>query len=275
MLNLRKICSFFLLIVLAVKSFDLNATQYSKPIAINPHIRIINYSPNEIHAYTGFYNYVASILFEEGEKIITIAIGDPTAWQITPSGSRLFIKPLQDNADTNALIITDKRVYHFALDAREAGGINDKNLVFETRFAYPQITFSSPESIQTSYIPDINENSNLNFNYMVSGSENIKPIRIFDDGRFTYMEFPETNVSLPAVFDVDQNGFESTVNMRTVGKHLVIEKVGTVFTLRSDKEYVCVFNKSRSFHMTKAFKKKIFDHAKNVEKEEKKRRKRN
>jgi type IV secretion system protein VirB9 len=234
--------------VLTLSHINAEAVQYSKPIAINPHIRIINYSPNEVHAYTGFYNYVASILFEDGEKIVTIAIGDPTAWQITPSGNRLFIKPLQNDPETNALIITNKRVYHFSLDAREATGMDDEDLVFETRFAYPQINFSYTES-SDSYIPDINEDSNLNFNYLLSGHEDIKPIRIFDDGRFTYMQFPETNVELPAVFDVDSTGREAVVNIRTVGKYLVIEKVGSLFTLRSDKEHVCVFNKSRPFKL--------------------------
>ncbi len=263
----RKILINFITFFFIVTQYQIsNAVQYSKPIAINPHIRIINYSPNEIHSYTGFYNYVASILFEDGEKIVTIAIGDPTAWQITPSGSRLFIKPLQNDPETNALIITNKRVYHFALDAKEAEGIDDENLVFETRFAYPQINFSYVDSSE-AYIPDINEDSNLNFNYIISGNEDIKPVRIFDDGRFTYIQFPETNINLPAVFDVDERGMESVVNIRSVGKYLIIEKVGSLFTLRSDKDHVCVFNKSRPFKLKTKSLEKI---RKNENKQEKK-----
>lgn len=221
------------------------ADQYSKAIAINPHIRVINYSPNEMHRYTGYYNYAASIVLDNGEKISTIAIGDPTAWQITPAGNRMFIKPLQDNAETNALIITNRRVYHIALDAKEAKGIDDKNLVLETRFAYPQINYLQNTS-QESSIPDINDSTNLNFHYLLSGmSEGIKPIRVFDDGRFTYFQFPENNVTLPAIFDVNEQGAESVVNVRTVGKHMIVEKVGSLFTLRYDKEHVCVFNEDR------------------------------
>jgi type IV secretion system protein VirB9 len=258
----------FIIFVFSPNNNQIHANQYSKPIAINPHIRIINYSPNEMHYYTGFYNYVASILFEDGETIKTFAIGDPTAWQITPSGNRLFIKPLQDNPETNALIITNRRVYHVALDAKEAKGLDDPDLVFETRFAYPQINFATTSGgTQDSYIPDINEDSNLNFNYMISGHEDIKPIRIFDDGRFTYMQFSDSNVNLPAVFDVDDQGAESLVNIRTVGKYLVIEKVGSLFTLRYDKEHACVFNQNRPFKMKRSKIEKILSNEQKVKKE--------
>lgn len=239
----------FVLLCIFFSSSEVFATQYSRAIAINPHIRVINYSPNEVHSYTGFYNYVASILFEEGEKVVTIAIGDPTAWQITPNGNRLFIKPLQDHAETNALIITNRRVYHFALDAREAVGLNDKSLVFETRFVYPQVNFAFNGETGGSYIPDINEDHTLNYNYVLSGNDMIKPVRVFDDGRFTYLEFSEATVNLPAVFDVDDKGFESMTNIRTVGRYMVIEKVGSLFTLRYDKEHACLFNKSRPYKL--------------------------
>ena len=254
---MKKFLKLFFLTVCFALSSKVHGTQYSRAIAINPHIRIINYSPNEVHSYIGFYNYVASILFEDGEKVITIAIGDPTAWQITPNGSRLFIKPLQDHAETNALIITNRRVYHFALNAKEASGLGDKNLVFETRFVYPQVNFSYLSNDSGgSYIPDINEDHTLNYNYALSGNDTIKPVRVFDDGRFTYLEFSNETVNLPAVFDVDERGYESMVNIRTVGRHMVIEKVGSLFTLRYDKEHACLFNKSRPFKLKKEKKKK-------------------
>ncbi len=255
-----------ILLFIIFLAFNCEATQYSRAIAINPHIRMINYSPNEVHSYTGFYNYVASILFEEGEKVVTIAIGDPTAWQITPSANRLFIKPLQDHPETNALIVTNRRIYHFALDAREAAGLHDKNLVFETRFVYPQVNFAYGATDSGSYIPDINEDHTLNYNYVLSGNDMIKPIRVFDDGRFTYLEFSESTMNLPAVFIVDERGNEALVNIRTVGKHLVVEKVGSLFTLRYDKEHACVFNKARPFKLKKD-KKKFGKRSKKKDKE--------
>lgn len=265
-LNINRNFLFFSIIALSF-SKQLSADQKSKPIAINSHIHVMNYSPNEVHRYTGFYNYAADILFEEGEKISTLAIGDPTAWQITPAGNRLYIKPIQDNPETNALIITNRRVYHFILDAKEATGLDDPNLVFETRFVYPQINFLT-NSFQESYIPDINDDVNLNFNYKLSGSDRIKPIRVFDDGRFTYMQFPEANVNFPAIFDVDEKGNEGIVNVRTVGKHLVVEKVGSVFTLRYNDEHVCAFNENRPHVIKRSKLEKILANEKKRKKDE-------
>lgn len=225
------------------------ADQYSKPLAINSHIRMISYSANEMHHYVGFYGYAANILFEDGEEIGTIAMGDPQAWQIIPNGNRLFIKPLQDNPSTNAMIITNRRVYHFSLEAREATSLHDKDLVFETRFIYPETSinnFANNDNI--SYIPDIaDQDNNLNFNYLVSGNNRIKPIRVFDDGKFTYIQFHPKSNTMPAVFLVEEDGYESLVNVRTVGKYLVIEKTGSLFTLRYDKIYACIFNQQNPF----------------------------
>jgi type IV secretion system protein VirB9 len=231
---------------------NLFSDQYSKPLAINSHIRTMSYSPNEIHHYVGFYGYAASIVFEDGEEIVTIAMGDPVAWQLNPIGNRLFIKPVKENAATNALIRTNRRQYHFILNTREASGPYDKDLVFETRFIYPGsvITNFSGGADQSSYIPDIKENhEKLNFDYLLSGNNRIKPIRVFDDGKFTYIQFHPKSTTMPAVFLVEEDGLESLVNVRTVGKYLVVERLGSIFTLRYDKIYACIFNQRNPFDL--------------------------
>ena len=235
------------------------ADRYSKPLAINSHIRVMPYSPNEVHHYVGFYGYAANILFESGEEIVTISMGDPTAWQITPNGNRLFIKPVQEHPETNAMIITNRRVYHFLLTAREATGLFDKDLVFETRFAYPDAVITSFSSGNSSYIPDVNDQDilqNLNFDYLVSGADRIKPIRVFDDGKFTYVEFNPRSTTLPAIFYVEEDGYESMVNVRTVGKTLIVEKLGSMFTLRYDTIYACVYNRSNPWSIKEGVSKK-------------------
>lgn len=229
------------------KSF---ADQYSKPIAINSHIRVMMYSPNEIHHYIGYYGYAASIVFEVGEEINTIAMGDPQAWQLNPIGNRLFIKPIKENAATNALIKTNRREYHFIFNTKKAENPYEKDLVFETRFVYPGSVISniSGPNDNSSYIPDIiDEYDNLSFDYLVSGNNRIKPIRVFDDGKFTYIEFHKKSTTMPAIFLVEDDGYESLVNVRTVGKYIIVERLGSLFTLRYDKIYACIFNQRNPF----------------------------
>ncbi|MDN5247806.1 MAG: P-type conjugative transfer protein VirB9 [Wolbachia endosymbiont of Tyrophagus putrescentiae] len=234
------------------------AKQEPRSIAGDEHIKVINYNPQAIHKYTGFYGYQSSILFEEGEAIENLSMGDPTGWQLLPQGNRLFIKPIDDIAETNATIITNKRVYYFEFHAEEATGLDDPRLAYEVRFIYPTLSggtmyTSSDGNVfsQTNHttIPDLSDveiaKKGLNFNYSIShvkGSESIIPIKVFDDGKFTYLQFKKVNSDFPAVFMVDSKGYESLVNFRTVDNYLIIERVSSVFTLRNGSNVVCLFN---------------------------------
>jgi type IV secretion system protein VirB9 len=236
--------------------------QESRPLPGEHRFRVITYNPNQIHKYVGYYGYQASIIFDEGEEIKTITMGVPDGWQMVPSGRRLFIKPVADDPDdtnTNMLIITNKRIYHFILEAAEVGeeGINDANLVFETRFVYAD---ASTENIQHFDVPDegpdLSDPSKYNFNYKLSGSDYIAPIRIFDDGEFTYFQFSSKNADVPAFFLVDEEGRESLVNYRVNGDYILVEQVASQFTLRHGSEVTCVFNEAKPFAETPFNKKK-------------------
>ncbi len=243
-------------------SGDTFAKQEPRSIAADSHIKVINYNPQAIHKYTGFYGYQSSILFEPGEVIQNLSMGDSTGWQLVSHGNRLFIKPIDDIADTNATIITNKRVYYFEFHAEEATGLDDPRLAYEVRFLYP--LFNSEEIYTTdngdileqaspTTVPDMNDievaKKGLNFNYSIShikGSESIVPTKVFDDGKFTYLQFNKINSDFPAIFMVNSEGYESLINFRVVDDYLILEKVGSVFTLRKGSSTVCLFNEDMS-----------------------------
>ena len=230
------------------------AKQEVRSIAEDDHIKVITYNPQAIHKYVGFYGYQSSIIFEEGESIDTISMGDSTGWQLTPKGNRLFIKPVADKANTNATIITNKRVYYFEFFAEEASGLDDPRLAYEVRFLYGSTeSFGTGDalvvSVNQSAIPDLTDEEvarkGLNFDYLVShnrGSQKIVPLKIFDDNQFTYMQFAHINADLPSIFTVDSEGYESLINFRVSGDYVIIERVSDVFTLRYGSDTVCVFN---------------------------------
>lgn len=230
------------------------AIQKSRPLPIDSRLRVITYNPNGIHHYTGYYNYQASIVLEDGEEVRTISMGDTKSWQIVPQGNRIFIKPIADNpedANTNMLLITSKRTYHFILQAAEVSddGINDPELVFETKFLYPESSNEGKSAVlqfgKQKKGPDLSEPEKYNFNYTISGSELVEPLRVFDDGEFTFFQFKDVNADLPAFFLVDSRGEEELVNYRIAGDYIVIERVTSVFTLRHGQDVVCVFNEAK------------------------------
>ncbi len=238
---------FFVWAVLAFfLSFEsASALQESRPIATDYRIRSVRYSPNEIYKFLGHYGYQSSIEFAEGENIQTVSIGDSIAWLIDPSGNRLFIKPIEQDATTNMTVITDKRIYHFELHARETENIRDTSMIFVMRFAYPDDDYNAVEFANLEPIPDIQaEPEKYNFKYSIQGSDMISPIRIFDDGNFTYMEFRDKNAEVPAIFHVDAQGNEAIVNFRTRGDYIVVERVSPIMTLRRGGYIVCVYNEA-------------------------------
>lgn len=220
-----------------------------QPLPTDHRIKTVPYNKSDIFEFTGHYGYQSLIEFDPAEKIITISIGDSIAWQLQPSGSRLFLKPVEKDAQTNMTVVTDKRTYHFELHAKETEQINDKEMVFALRFVYPdseEATYQLPYNEQDAP-PDLTDpeiRKKMNFNYTITGPDAIAPLRIFDDGKFTYFQFPEKNATIPAFFLVGPDGNESIVNFRMEGDYVVVERVAPRFTLRHGPHVLCVNNKT-------------------------------
>jgi type IV secretion system protein VirB9 len=240
-----KIFRYFLLL-LCFFSFAANAAQMPRFLGSEKKFRSYIYNPNDVYRYLGHYTYQGFVEFEEGETVNTISMGDPTLWLFEHLGNRLFLKPVgEDNSETNMTVITNKRVYHFELVAKEAKGIADKDLIFVVKFVYPDekdkniVEFAkTPPSDE----PDMRELSRYNFNYQYTGEPAIAPLKVFDNGEFTYFQFSKKNAEIPAIFTVDAEGFESLINFRAAGSYIIVERVAPQFTLRSGSDIVCVYN---------------------------------
>lgn len=204
------------------------------------------YNPNELYRYFGHYTYQGFIEFSAGETISTISMGNPTLWLVETLDNRIFLKPVgEDNSETNMTVLTNKRVYHFELVAKEAKGLADKDLIFVVKFSYPDdkdknlVEFAkTPPSDE----PDMRDLSSYNFNYQYTGEKTIAPSKVFDDGIFTYFQFNSRNSEVPAIYAVDSEGFESLVNYRITGTYMVVEKVAPQYSLRNGSDIVCVYN---------------------------------
>ncbi len=222
------------------------ASQQPRFLGTEKKFRSYVYNPNDVYLYLGHYTYQGFIEFEAGETISTISMGDPSLWMFEHLGNRLFLKPVgEDNSETNMTVITNKKIYHFELMAKEAKGINDKDLIFVAKFVYPDekdkniVEFPKADK---SDEPDMHDLSIYNFSYQYTGEPSIAPLKVFDNGEFTYFQFPKKSAEIPAIFTVDAAGFESLVNFRSAGQYIIVERVAPQFTLRSGADIVCVYN---------------------------------
>jgi type IV secretion system protein VirB9 len=244
MRSLKHVLATVLALIVLAPSMTL-AQRIPTPIPTDRRIRTVVYSPNEVVKFVGHYGYQTSMEFEEGEEIQTISIGDSIAWQLTPINNRLFLKPVEQAADTNMTLVTNRRTYFFELHARETDSMNDPSMIFTVRFVYPDSSMGNVSSYyRQEPLPDTQrEPQKYNFNYSVAGdARNIEPIRVFDDGRFTYFEFPHSMPELPAIFMVDSANKESIINFRIRQNYMVVERIASRFTLRQGSDVICVFN---------------------------------
>ncbi len=244
-MSLPKPSRLLLIALIAFSAAPALALQEPRPIATDSRIRTVRYSANEVYQFIGHYGYQSAIEFESDEQIQTVSIGDSVSWMVNPAGNRLFLKPIDQNALTNMTVITNKRSYLFEMHAEETQDIRDKEMVFVMRFIYPQADQSQMDFTTFESFPDIErEPEKYNFRYTIRGSSVIEPIRIFDDGQFTYFEFRDKNADVPAIFNVDSSGNEELINFRKRENYIVVERVGSRFTLRRGPDIMCVYNET-------------------------------
>lgn len=244
---MKRLIIFFTIIFFTLNIF---AIRESRPLGQDSRLRVMVYNPDDVFKFTGYYGYQASIELARDEEIVSISMGDTTSWQIVPAGHRIFIKPMEQDATTNMTLITNKRTYFFELYAAETLDMRDPEMVFNVKFLYPDDDNAGGHMqtyIVSSASPDLNHPEKYNFNYYISGSEEIAPIKIFDDGEFTYLQFRDKNSEIPGIFAVDESLRESLVNYRLAPDNpnlVIIEQVFSKLAVRKGKKITCIFNES-------------------------------
>ncbi len=250
MLKYRKVL-WMLCVLLVAPVF---AEQTPVPMTSDNRIRTVTYHKDNVVKLYLHYLYTTILQFAPYEKVIGVFPGDAKAWKVITAYNRILIKPvvMGKNIQTNLYVVTSaNREYHFTLIANFSKDPNDPRMVYKVKFVYPEDEIKKTEKalrkqnakLSAKQLHDTAKDPSLwNLNYSYKGDKSITPIRVFDDGKFTYFEFAK-NKEIPAIFLVHPDLRESLLNYRMQGNYLVVERVGGQFTLRSGKNRVaCVFN---------------------------------
>lgn len=247
---------FLLLITFSFTSF----AEEEVALTTDSRIRTIVYNPNEVFQLKFHYGFQSFIEFAPDEEIEIISLGEAYPWKITPIGKRLFIRPIQIDVTTNMTVITTKRTYQFEITGLAFDERTSEDLIYSIRFFYPDEEIKNPEmpqkdsssvnidtiSVQDGFaLTNIERGDVINFNYTMAGdAKNIIPIKVFDDGKTTYFQFPRNNLVIPDFSLVDIYGNETPVNYYIDGDYVAIGTVGIQFALRNGNELLCIFNNS-------------------------------
>jgi len=216
------------------------AAQEPRPGLLDPRIRTVFYNADQVVSLRGYFGFQMMIEFGPDERIENVSIGDGVAWQVTPNkkANLLFIKPVEHAQPTNMTVVTDRRRYAFELQSRARGGEHAPDMAYVVRFVYPPEPGLPAVAVKIQP-PAPPERRNTRYTY--TGSRASLPSLVFDDGHFTYFQWPD-NVSTPALFVIGPDGGESLVNYSVRDGYQVVEQTAAKFILRDGKAITTVIN---------------------------------
>ncbi len=236
----------------------------------DPRLREVFYDPQAVVTVFVKRGVVTDIVLDANEAITDVASGlgadcakPESSWCVAaqPGGRHLFVKPKSTaGAPNNIAVVTDRRTHSFRFvlladrDARQPVYRLSVKAAAPAQITTP--TLSVPMSALAVAEPSPPSSAELikerltaaphpvNSSYSIAegkGSEDIVPTLVFDDGRFTYLRFPN-NREVPAVFHVLPDGSETVVNARMEGDLLVADRVSRRLMLRAGSAVVGVWN---------------------------------
>jgi len=250
---MKKYFKLFIIIPIVFMNF-VSVANGKTPITTDSRIKTFVYNENEVFHLTLQYGYQSSIEFAKGEEVETISLGNSYSWKITPIDRRLFIKALEGDVHTNMTVITNRRTYQFELQSKYPDENLDEDLVYVVRFYYPLESLDKPLPKVSSlnidmskYKPEVVmepsvKKESYNFNYSLTGPDSIAPLKVFDDGNQTFMQFSNNNAVVPKIFSVEGDGKESRVTYSRQGEYIVVKKIINKMALRMNQDVVFVFN---------------------------------
>jgi type IV secretion system protein VirB9 len=222
---------------------------------------IYDYEPGRLYTIRTSPRFLTTITLRPGEKLIAKAAGDTVRWVLGETvegvGDQarvvVLVKPVQAGLRTNIVLTTDQRTY--LIDAVSGDGDvytsllawnypfdQARELAESTARASSQAQVAAASSVDTGLAVD-----RLNFHYRVETthgrSPHWQPLRVFDDGSKTYVEFPADlgTSEAPPLFLVGEKGEAELVNYRVRGVYYVVDRLLDVAELRlGDKSQTVV-----------------------------------
>jgi len=187
---------------------------------------------------------LCDVSLQPGEQVNGLHLGDKARWTVEPaitgSGAgevvHIIIKPHEVGLETSLVVTTNRRTYHMRLRSHRV------EYMPQVSFIYPEDSLAKWDALKTRdrqerverTIPQTKEYlGDLSFDYDMTGAAPWKPVRIYNDGRKTVIELPDTvqQTEAPSLLVVRKEGGlfsdEETVivNYRVQGSRYIVDAV--------------------------------------------------
>ncbi len=233
--------AYLLLITCPLTAYSLTVPKSS---GVDARIRFVIYNPQQVVQLNSVAGVATHIVVQEGEEYITHAFGASQAWSFFHEGNHYFIKPQDQDADTNLTLVTNLRTYYFRLNyspnhnTEAMYGVNFRYLDTQNKQNFER---SKKMAIERGFM---GQRGDYNLSYSMSGDKDIAPVNAWDNHEFTYFKF-SGNQDVPGVYLVDSDGQESIVNRNVTGianNIIVVHKVNAKWVLRLGKRALAIYN---------------------------------
>jgi type IV secretion system protein VirB9 len=245
-------------IALALSASSAVAEQTPRSAGYDDRVQLVPYNPMNVVRVVGSPTNSTQIIFEAGEEITQIAIGDADAWLAQPAGNLLFIKPTEIRLSTNMQVVTKRadgsnRSYQFRLVATKRGPAGESAAIFAVTFTYPEdaraaravaearAAAATKEQAAQTQLSQAWAEGPRNWRYVAQGSVMLEPIEVSDNGRQTAFRFPG-NMRVPTIYTAAPDGSETIVPYTMVGEMAVVQTTARQFTLRDGREVLRIIN---------------------------------
>lgn len=232
---------------------DDTGTLEPKPLPVEPPLLVNANRPSISPDGLATFNYggplptvlcaplqICDIELQAGETIRAISMGDTARWEAMPLTSgperletphvAIKAKVIEPGMTTTLLVATDRRTYHLSLRLSEETFMPRVHFTYSDaqdasllayRLRAQAISKQKPYPRQQKSLP-----GKLDFNYEVTGRADWKPLRVYNDGKKTYIDLPEENTyEFPVLFVVGSEGAQEMVNYRIDGKRFKVDAV--------------------------------------------------
>ncbi len=234
--------------------FDSTFTQEDPLILSGKVAAIFNYNATNIYNIYGKPDYVTTIKLNADEKVNFIGGGDTDNWLLEQSEGGQFgetyvhIRPVDPDLKTNIIIVTTKRIYSLNLSSTadmynalvtftysdEPNSISKYKISEEIK----EERTVEKEKKEESQRPEI-----MNSNYRFERNKKISPSRIYDDRKFTFIDFNSDikNYEFP-LFYIKDGKNEILTNFEIKNNTMIVERLFDRGVLKLGKEKVNIYN---------------------------------
>lgn len=192
--------------------------------------------------------------FPAGETIKEFAVSNPDSVQLhVDGGASVAMVKLVTPVSSVATVITNQRVYYLRIDPAlgpwyqgvswsvPSNGVSAGTFagIYSAPASGGQGAASQGEGDDRSAAPIYT--GTPNFQYTVNGDAPFRPVAVWDNGRFTWVQFKPGLQELPALFADGPNGLE-VVNytVHANGTQLLVNRLMSKFVLKLGKSEITV-----------------------------------